>query len=271
MVGEIGDIPPHLSGTERLLHGLIIYQQIPGKVQNHHTILHFPQGLPVDHLGGVREQGGMEGNHITFLVNLIPGVYFDNVTVQMPGSVNGDKGVTTIDGHTQPSGGVGYRTAHGSQTDDAQGLPCQLMAGKFGFALFYLLGNVILVFYGLHPVNAVHHIPAAQKHSAKAQLHNAVGVGPGGIEHYDALLCRLFQGDIVYPGASPGNGQQLMGKGHIVHSRTAHQNGLGFFCCGCLGVVLGQQIHSLGRDLIQTVNLIHRRSPLIRFSAQRIS
>ena len=134
----------------------------------------------------------------------------------MPGGIDGDKGVTAVNLHTQLPGGVGEGAAHGTQADNPQLLAQYLMAGKLGLTLFHLLGHIRLLGNGLHPVDAAHNVAAAQKQTAESQLHNTAGVGTGGIEYHNSLLGAAVQRNIVHTGTGPGNGQQVIGKGHIV-------------------------------------------------------
>src|SRR5699024_3279235 len=107
LIGEVGDIPGNLSAGQGLGHGIVVHQQIPGKVQDDDPILHLGNGFGVDHLPGVVQQGRVQGNNVTLGINLIPAIYPDNVAVQVPGGLDGNKGVASIDVHSQSPGGVG--------------------------------------------------------------------------------------------------------------------------------------------------------------------
>ena len=216
LVGEVRDVALDLPGSQSLCHSIVVHQQIPGKVQNNDPVLHLGNGFGVDHLPGVLYQGRMERNDVAGSKNLIPAVDLMDLAVQMPSGIDGDEGVTAVNLHPQLPGGVGEGAAHGTQADNPQLLAQYLMAGKLGLALFHLLGHIRLLGNGLHPVDAAHNVTAAQKQTAESQLHNAAGVGTGGIEDHNSLLGAAVQGDIVHTGTGPGNGQQVIGKGHIV-------------------------------------------------------
>ena len=266
VIGEIRNIAPDLAGGQSCGHGLVIHQQVPGEVQNHHAVLHLGNGLGVDHLLGVLQQRGMQGDKIAVGKNLLPAVYPVNLTVQVPGGVNGDEGVAAVNLHSQLPGGVGKGAAHRAQADHAQGLAQNLVTCKLGFALLHLLRHIRSTGNGFDPLHAAHHIPAAQQQAAEGQLHNAAGVGPGGIEHHNALLRAAVQGNIVHPRTGSGHGQKPVGEGKILHGRAAHQQRirvLDFF--GNL-IIFRPKGCALWGYFIEIVYLKHGRSSLFSHS-----
>ena len=205
----------------------------------------------------------MQGKDVALGVQLLPVVYPDNVAVQMPGGVNGDKGVAAVDLHSQSPGGVGQRAAYRTQADNAQALAPDLMAGKLGLALLHQPGHIGAALDGLHPVDAAHHIPAGQKHAAQGHLHHGVGVGAGGIEHHNALFGAGGQGNVVHTGTCPGHCQQTFRQVHLVHIGAAHQHRIRLLQVVHGLVVLRPQFHALGRNFIQRVNVIHDNSSFL--------
>ena len=81
LVGEVRHIPADLAGGQSLGHGLVVHQQIPGKVQEDDAIPHFRQCLRVDHLAGAVQQRGVQGDDITLFVDFLPGVHLDDAAV----------------------------------------------------------------------------------------------------------------------------------------------------------------------------------------------
>ena len=231
-------------------HGLVIHQQVAGEVQNDDAVLHGGDGFGIDHLPGVVQQGRVQGDDVAAGKDILPLVHAGNLAVQMPGGVDGDKGVAAVDLHAQPPGGVGQRAAHRAQTDHAQLPPQHLMSGELGFALFNLFGHVAAACNGAHPVDAADHIPAAQQQAAQGQLHHAAGVGTGGVEHHNALLGALVQGDIVHARPGSGHGQKLFRQGHIMHGGAAHQHRVSIRNLIVELVVLLPQGRALGGDFI---------------------
>ena len=175
----------------------------------------------------------------------------------MPGGFHADVGIVAPHLHAQLPGGVGQRAAYSAQADDTQPLVGDLMAGEFALALFHLLGDVGIILVFLHPVDACHHIPAAQEHAAQGQLHDAEGVGAGGVEHHHAGFRAFLQRDIIDARAGSGDGHQIFGKLHVMHGGAAHQDGLGIgYGFGFL-IVLRPEGLALGGDGIEVMDLIH--------------
>ena len=140
------------------------------------------------------------------------------------------------------------------------------MTRKLGFALFHLLRHIRGTGNGFDPLHAAHYIPAAQQQAAEGQLHNAAGVGSGGVEHHDSLLRAAVQGNIVHPRTGSSHGQQLIGKGKILHGSAAHQQGiriLDFF--GNL-IIFRPKGRTLWGYFIEIVYLKHGRSSLFSHS-----
>ena len=175
----------------------------------------------------------MDGDDVAQGVDFLGSLHPLDVAVQIPGRLHGNVGVTAVNLHAQLSCPVGQGAADVAQADDAQLLAVNLMTGKPGLALFHQLGDIRLILDGLNPVHAVDDVPAAQEHSAQGQLHNAAGVGAGGVEHHDALVGAGSQGNVVHTRPRPGNGQQILRQLHVVHIGTAHQHAV-----GCVHIVI---------------------------------
>ena len=175
-------------------------------------------------------------------IDFIPVVDTDDVAVQVPRRLNGDEGVAAVDGHAQISGGVGQRAAHCAKADDTQILVANFMTGELGLALLHQFGDIGIVFDGLHPVDAAHHVPAAQKHTAQRQLHHGIGVGAGGVEHHDASFGAVGQGNVVDAGTGAGDGQKAFRQSsHLCMSAAAHQNAVGLIPVVRDGVIVRQK------------------------------
>ena len=80
-VGKVGDVPGNLAGGQRRRHGVVVYQQVTGEVQDNDTVLHLGDGLGVNHAPGVVQQGGVEGNDVALGIDFIPAVDPDDVAV----------------------------------------------------------------------------------------------------------------------------------------------------------------------------------------------
>ena len=250
LVGEVGDILCHLAGGQSLCHGIVVYQLIPGEVQNDDAVLHLGKSFGIDHLLGVLQQGDMEGDDIAVGIDLLPGLDPLHMAVQVPGSFHADVGVAAVDIHAQLPCTVGQGAADGTQADDAQLLAVNFVTCELGLALFHQLGNVGAALDGLDPVDAAHDVPAGQEHAAQSQLHNASCIGTGGVEYHDALLGTGGQGNVVDTGTGPGNGQQIFGQFHVMHGCAADQNGIGIGGIVHQLILVGPLLGALGGDFI---------------------
>ena len=102
------------------------------------------------------------------------------------------------------------------------------------------------------------HIAAAGDEGAHHQLGHGVGVGARRVEDHDAGVGAFVDGDVVGAGTRPGDGQQALGQGRVVHVGTAHQDSLGSsgFVVD-LKLVGGQLGQTGGRDGVQRFDGIH--------------
>ena len=163
---------------------------------------------------------------------------------QAPCSVNGNVWVIAQNFHAQGNGGVGDAGTNGTQADYTDGFAAQFRADKLLFALLHILGQGGAAFQALRPLHSVRYIAAAGHQRADDQLGHSVGVGTGAVEHHDALLGALVNGNVVGAGTCAGNGQQAFGQGNIMQVGAAHQNAL---CV--VGLVIDLEL--VGRQLCQ--------------------
>ena len=70
-VGEIGHIPGDLAALDPLQNILLICQQVPGKIQQNHTLFHLCNGHRIDHAPGGVHQRHMDGDVITLGVDIV--------------------------------------------------------------------------------------------------------------------------------------------------------------------------------------------------------
>ena len=260
-IGEVGDIAVDLAGLQCFFQGIVIHQLVSGKVQDQNTVDHLGECIGIEHFPGGIQQRGVQRNNVAIFVDLIQGLHMDHMAVQVPGSFYADIGVIAVDLHAQLSGGVGQRATHSAQANNTQPFVGDLMAGKLALALFHLFGNIGIILVLLNPVNACHHITAAQKHAAQRQLHNAQSIGAGGIEYRHTSLRAFLQGDVIDAGTGSGNGQKIVSKFHIVHGRTADQNGLGLIDIGVFRVIFRPKCLALGGNGVKIMQLIHNFHP----------
>ena len=60
-----------LLGLHALDDGVNVHQLAPGVVDQHHAVLHLGKGLAVDHAGGLRQQGSMDGDDVAFTIQRV--------------------------------------------------------------------------------------------------------------------------------------------------------------------------------------------------------
>jgi hypothetical protein len=90
------------------------------------------------------------------------------------------------------------------------------MADLFAFA-----------FETTRPLDPRQNPPRGEQHRRDHQLLDAVGVGTGRVEHDDAALRALVDGNVVHTGAGSRDGLQRGGQVQRVHVRTAKQDAVG--------------------------------------------
>ena len=125
-----------------------------------------------------------------------------------------------------------------------------LMHGLFGYSAFIVGPLVIFVAVRLSAFKESHKL-------GMDVLKCVAGI---------LLLCAAVQGNIVHPRTGSGHGQQLIGKGKILHGRAAHQQGiriLDFF--GNL-IIFRPKGCALWGYFIEIVYLKHGRSSLFSHS-----
>ena len=73
LIGEVGDVPGHLAGDQRLGHILIVYHLGPGLVNDAHALFHFGKGLGVEHVVGLFRVGHIDADIVRVLIDLVLG------------------------------------------------------------------------------------------------------------------------------------------------------------------------------------------------------
>ena len=168
----------------------------------------------------------MNGNVITLPVNIIYIGDMTDIPGQIPGRLHGNIRIVAQNLHSQMNSRIGYLHAYGTQTNDSQFLPLNLMACKLFLLLFRQLGDLLVLPLGLYPVHAADDIPGGQQKSRQHQLLHTVGIGSRRIEHHDSLLGTFSHGNVVDPCSCTGNGVKIIRQIHIMHGRAADQQSI---------------------------------------------
>ena len=208
----------------------------------------------------------MESDVIRVLHRCFHGVGFVDGGAQLPGVLHGNIGVITYYVHAHATGGgVGHQRADSAQTDNSQFLAAQFGADKLALFLFHQLFQALGVLIFLDAGNAARDVAGGEQQARDDQLGHGVGVGTGGVENNDALLRALLNRNVVDAGARAGDGQQGIRQDHIVNGRAAHQDGVGGgFLGGHRVLAGGQNFMDNGRNVVQSLNFIHRSLLLSR-------
>ena len=154
---------------------------------------------------------------------------------------------------------VGHLDANGAQADHTQGLAPQFRAHKLALALFHQRAHrVALALEPGGPGQRRGQVAAGQHQPADGQFGHRVAVGARGVKDHNALLAAFVQGNIVHPRARPGDGQQAVGQGHIMHLGAAHQDTLGLVAVVVHPEKIGRELGKpRGRDAVEGLDGKH--------------
>ena len=166
----------------------------------------------------------MERDIVRRSVDFIIGCGAADVMVKIPCALYTQVRVTADNLHTQPHGCIGNHTADGTQSDNAQHLAFDFVAGKAGLAFLHRFCGVFVACQRSDPLDAVHNITGGKQQGAQRQFLDAVGIGTGRIEHHNACLCAGVQRNVVDAGARPRDGKQLRVEVHLQHVCRTHHN-----------------------------------------------
>ena len=225
-VGKVCHVFFHFSLFQGLRQSFLIHQKISCEVQDNHALFHLGDLIRADHLSCGFHQRHVNGDIIAFLVDHIQVIDVVNASGKVPRSIHGDEGVISIDFHSQMYRGICHFYTDGAKTDDTQLSAADLTAGKLFFLLFSQLSDILCGFLVLQPLDTAHYIPGCQQHSGNDHLLYTIGICSRCVEDYHAVLCALFQRNIVDAGTCSGNGNHILRKLHLMHVCTSHQHGI---------------------------------------------
>jgi len=227
-VGEVRHVAAHDPVGESLLEVRGIHEFPSGEVQEHGTFLHDGELIRIDGSTGVLVQRHVQGDEVGVGKELFQARGPLGVAGQHPCRLDGQERIVPDDLHAQALGGIGHHGADGTQADHAHFLAEDLGAAELGLSLLDQIGDLVaFADEALGPGNSFGHLPAGQQHAENDQFLHAVGVRTRGIEHHNALLRALVDGDVVYPGACAGDGLQTRGQGHVLHLLASYQDAVG--------------------------------------------
>ena len=247
---EVRHIMLHLSGHQRINHGLFIYQQVSCEIQDYHAFLHQAYGIGIDHAYRVCGSRHMDGNEVALFIQFIYRLRMDNIPGQPPCRINGYVWIIAIDIHSQMHGRIGHQHADSSKSDDSQLLSFQFAACECFLGFFRLFYDVAVFFVFLHPVDAANDVSGSQQHSRDHQFLHAVGVSPRRIEYHNALFCAFIKRDIVHPRACSCYGLYFWSELHLMHVRASYKDGIRILRISSRRIIFRKLFHTHFRYLI---------------------
>ena len=159
LVGKIGDIARDLARLDRGKHVLVAHDLATRLVDDAHAVLHFPQGLGVDHMVGLIGIGDVEADVVAPGKQIVQRFGADDVAREVPGRVHAHERVIAEHGHIQRHREVRHQRARGAETDHAHGLAHQLRSAEGVLALFDERRDLFaLPGDGLYPFDAAQHV-----------------------------------------------------------------------------------------------------------------
>ena len=254
---EVGDVGCHAAGLEGLGHGGVVDQGVAAEVHDGAAGLGYLELVRADHAARGIHGGHVDGDVVAAMQDIVEvGDVLDGGG-QAPGGLGGNVRVVAEHVHAQIDGGVGHQRADGAQTDDAERLAGDLLAGKGLLRLLGVLADGGGVGVLAAPGGAGQDAAACQQHAAQDELLHGVRVGAGGVEHDDAGFGALVERDVVHACAGAGDGEQAFGQVHVVHGGAAHEHAGGLRDVVGKLVVGPEQVGSLGGDVVQAVDVAH--------------
>ena len=253
---DVDGSPCHDALLHSLGQSLFIDDAASGAVHQTHTRLHLLHFLIADHALGIRGQGHVHGDEISFLDDLFQSAHLD---IQCLGTLLGNIGVIGNDIHIEGLRPLGHAAADAAQAHHAQGLASELYAHIFLAIPLALLHG--LVGHG--------NIAGHGEHHGHSMLRSGNGVATRGIDDDYALGSSRRDINVIHANACTADDLQLLcllnDLCRNLGSRAHHQ-GVKFrdnfqeFLCGNLVLhhyleLLLQELNALWGNAISCQNL----------------
>ena len=178
----------------------------------------------------------MNGDEIALAVQIVEIDAVDDVPGKIPGCLDRDVGVITIDLKTEMGRSICNLDTDRAQTDDAQPLAGEFRPDKTAFSFFdQLADRVTLSGKGVYPFQRGADVAAGQHETCNRQLLDCIGVGTGSVENCDALLGATVDGNVIGTRACTRYCEQTLGQFHLFHVLAADKDPR------CLGRIVGQR------------------------------
>mmetsp|Transcript_6519 Transcript_6519/g.15765 ORF Transcript_6519/g.15765 Transcript_6519/m.15765 type:complete len:497 (-) Transcript_6519:2-1492(-) len=212
LVGEVAHVLPFVAGSEDLGESGAVHNLCAREVEDGARGLHLTQDLLSDDVVGdsldvrhvdrdeVRRGEGIgEGGHLLHLGG------------EAPGGVNGNLGVEADHIHAQSERRLRNHRANVAKAEHRKGLPLNLNTREellvfLDARVDCLVVRLLLDDHVVDMVDALDDTAGGKEEAAQHQLLDRVGVGARRVEHRDAPLGHLVDGDVVRPRAAARDG-----------------------------------------------------------------
>ena len=163
----------------------------------------------------------MDGDKITFLVDVFHNIDMLYGTAQIPSRLHRDIWIVSIDIHAKMGCRIGNLDTDGSQTDHTQFLACKFRTCICLFLLFCHLCDISLATLGFDPFNTADNIAGCQKHTGENKFLDTIGICTGCVKYDDTFLGAALQRNVVDTSPRSCDCLQIAAKLHIVHGCTS--------------------------------------------------
>lgn len=239
--GEVGDIRVYLAALYRGDNVLIDAKLAARQVDDVYAVLHFGDGFCVDDAARTVGKRRVQRDVIGLFENAVEAVGLGDIVVEPPRRIDGYERIEAEHVHAQPYRIVADLHAYRAEPDDAERFAEYLVPGKSFFAFFDLSGNIVAG-ERARPLDAAYYIARGEEERAHGEFFDRVGVSSRRIEHDDAALGVLCDGDIIDAGASARDRDDAFRQVVAVHvERSEYDCGrLGGFICD--GIAVAERI-----------------------------
>ena len=171
--------------------------------------------------------------------------------------LDGDERVIAEDLHAEVDAGVGDLRADVAQADDADALALELVADERLLGLLGVDQDVLVIRVRADPVHRLHDAAAREDEHREDELLDGVGVGTRRVEHDDAALGVLLDGDVVHAGAAAGDGADGFRQVIAVEVGRAHEDSVCAIGIGDEVIALAELDVAILGDVVDRLNMTH--------------
>ena len=257
---KVGHIAAYLARRECRGHSRRINERVAREVQENHTLFHERTSSFIDHADRAIDRWHMDGDVIAFAIDIGKVGNMLNCWQHLPGSIDGNEQIVTHDLHAETERCVRNFSADRTKAENTERLAFDLAPSELLLRLFSGLTDHRILSVLLAPFDTAHDATACEQHAAQHELLHRISIRAWCIEHNDAFFGTTLERDVVYARTSTCDREQILRELHIEHACTAHENTLCSFNVVSEFIIACEKIGSLGRDIVQAVNVVQERS-----------